>query len=313
MADGHEMHKTSTYVISEASGAEIDAGSDVTFKVWVSCSGECDLRGHTVRLATHDDSLTRELEITEFDGIDNETAECVVRAPLEPGVYAWRVIFPEQGRGGIAHAEDAEPFPFVVKPHRISLAVWDLPSPVVVATPLRFRVGATCVAHCSLVGKEVEVLDAEGAPVGRATLGSEPLPGAAALYWADVTVEAPQAEGLHKWSARMSAPDLAYEHDEAVYPFVFRTIGPPDHVVTVEVVDLQDGGPVEQADVLMHPYRARTGAGGEVRLEVCRGEYVLRVTKGNIGAYETTVVVEGDMSIQVKVLDIPPIRPDGSP
>ncbi len=313
MADGREMHKTSTYVISAASGAEIDAGSEVTFKVWVSCSGECDLRGHHVRLVTHDDDLTRELEITEFDGTDNETAECVMRAPVEPGAYAWRVLFPEQERGGTIHAEDAEPFLFVVRPHRISLAVWELPSPVVVATPLRFRVGATCVAQCSLAGKEVDVLDAEGAQVGRATLGEVPLPGAAALYWADVTVEAPRAEGLHKWSARMPAPELTYEHDEAVYPFVFRTVGPADHVVTVEVVDLQDGGPVEQADVLMHPYRARTDTNGVARLEVRRGEYELRVTKGNIGAYETTIVVESDLSVQAKVLDIPPIRPDGSP
>lgn len=90
-------------------------------------------------------------------------------------------------------------------PHPTSLAVWGVPSPVVVNRHFRVTVGVKCADACPLAGQRVVVHDETGAEVGNGRLGESPVPGTHALYAAEVTLTAPAREGVHSWSAAFAA------------------------------------------------------------------------------------------------------------
>lgn len=305
MTDQVQAHKTSTSMV-KAAPAKVDAGADITLKVKVSCSSACDLQGNTVKVITPDAVVADELALTAFDDTGNETDTFVVKAPSEPGDCTWTAVYPAQEAEDTPHEESSASFSFTVRPHVTSMAVWDVPSPMVQDSRVKIKVGAKCSAHCELVGKEVEVYDQEGTRVATGTLGDVSWQGATALYWTEVAFDAPSTEGLYKWTAKIARPELELPHTEGAYPFVFRVVRPPDHVVTVEVIDRDWKTPVEQADVLLHPYRTQTNSEGVAKLEVAEGEYELNVTRGNFGVFEQTVNVDSDMTIKAEILVILP-------
>ena len=90
-------------------------------------------------------------------------------------------------------------------PHPTSLAVWAVPSPVVVNSRFTVTVGVKCASACPLAGQRIVVRDEAGVPVGEGRLGETPAPGTRALYAADLTLTAPPREGVHSWSARFEA------------------------------------------------------------------------------------------------------------
>ena len=218
------------------------------------CSSACDLRGKKIRLMDPRGALVDEIEITDYDGIDNETGEYVIQAPLEPGEYRWRAEFTAQEVGGILHEEDFEPLSFTVPPHSTSMAVWDIPSPIVLGAQFCIRVGTKCFVGCDLTGSEIEIHYHEGVEVASAMVGSDTQLGATALYWTKVELRAPNVEGVYKWTATLRRASSPILHSQASYPFVFRTVRPPRYVVTVRVIDTDTKAPVVDADVLLHPY-----------------------------------------------------------
>ena len=52
-------------------------------------------------------------------------------------------------------------------PHPTSIAVWGVPSPVVVDGRFAVQVGVKCAAGCALAGQPVVVRDEAGADIGR--------------------------------------------------------------------------------------------------------------------------------------------------
>jgi len=108
-------------------------------------------------------------------------------------------VTPPAARGGTAVDPDGgEP---TTESHPTSIAVWGVPSPVVVSRRFAATVGVKCAAGCPLAGREVVVRDAVGADVGHGSLGESPAPGTRALYAAEVMLEAPAEEGVHAWTA----------------------------------------------------------------------------------------------------------------
>ncbi len=86
-------------------------------------------------------------------------------------------------------------------PHSTSIAVWGVPSPVVVDRGFAATVGVKCSAGCPLAGRAVVVRDEAGAEAGRGRLGETPAPGTSALHAVDVALKAPAREGVHTWTA----------------------------------------------------------------------------------------------------------------
>jgi hypothetical protein len=306
-ADQVNAHQTSCML--EGAPAELDAGSIMALKVKVSCSSACDLRGKTARIIAQDAVVKEiEAELTEFDGVVTETDEFVVKAPTKPGEYTWASVFPAQEKEGVLHEESSAPFSFIVKSHTSSMTVWDVPSPIVLGTKFKLKVGVRCSAECKLTDSQIEIYDHESSKVGTEALRNVPWPDTAGLYWAEVELEAPGTEGYYRWTAKLPTTDLKVPHEEGSHNFSFTTSRPPEHVVTVEVMDKDKKGPIMKAlvtliprDTVYAPYRKRTDHRGVAGLYVPKGEYQLCVDKGDYKPFETTAEVAGDTKVTVEL------------
>ncbi len=297
-------HETETAMLQTAP-TEVDAGSDMVLKVKVSCSSACDLRGSIVEIMAQD-AVVKQIELVTFDGAVNETDELVVQAPVEPGEYTWTAVYSAQEKEGILHEESSAPFSFVVKPHATSLLVWDAPSPVVVNSKFKLKAGVKCSADCRLTGEKVEVYDQEGNRVATGTLGDAPWRDTAAMYWTEIELEAPSEEEFYRWEARFPEPDLELPHEETAHTFAFRTTKPPDHVLTVQVIDTDKKTPIKNALVSLHsqdgtPYRGRSDDSGVARVSVPKGEYRLTVVMTDYDDLETYVEVVEDTTVKVEL------------
>ena len=222
---------------------------------------------------------------------------------------------------GAAGGESAAP------PHPTSLAVWAVPSPVVVNSRFTVTVGVKCAAACPLAGQRVVVRDETGAAVGAGRLGETPAPGTRALYAADVTLDAPVGEGIHAWTATFAAPPesesespaaarseppagAATRHAEARATFGFRTAGPPEHRVTVTVLDRETDAPLRNVEVQLGVYRASTGEDGQARVEVPAGRYDLTLRKAGYAPHAGSVAVHGNVALRVAAAPASDIDPD---
>jgi hypothetical protein len=194
-----------------------------------------------------------------------------------------------------------------VTPHEISLAVWDIDSPLVVTHSSKMKIGARCSHGCSLTGQEIVVCDAAQRTAGTNKLGSEPWPGTNALYWAEVDFIAPSTEGTFDWQVMLTALSLEPPHTIASSHFSFITVPPPEYRVTVKVVEKSTEAPIEQADVRLGMYRGRTGEAGLANVELPKGSYQVVVYKLGYQAPPKAVEVTSDVSVQIE------IEPDPEP
>ena len=106
---------------------EVDTGTDITLKGKLSCSPIADLSGTTLQIEDQDGALVESIELTEFDGETNETGECIVKTPHQPGAYTWLAVCPAHESAGISFEEVSTSFSFTVKPHSMRVVVWDTP------------------------------------------------------------------------------------------------------------------------------------------------------------------------------------------
>jgi len=299
-----QSHQTNTET-TQSAPPEVDAGTDIALKVKVSCPSACDLRGKTVRIIAQDTTVVKEVALTSFEEEINETDEFRVKAPIELGACTWSVVFPAQEVVGVLHEKSSTPVTFNVKPHKTSMAVWDLPSPVMMNSQSKIKVGVKCSAECQLGGKDIEVYDEKAAKAATGRLGETPWPQTSGLYWAEVELAAPATEGGYSWTAKFPAAELELPHEEASSSFSFRTARPPEHVVTVEVIDKDTKTPIKNARVFLNPYRTYTDECGVAKLQVPKGEYKLYASKDHdYETFRTTVEITDDATIKAELLFI---------
>jgi len=299
-----QSHQTNTEMIQSAP-PEVDAGADMALKVRVSCSSACDLRGKTVRILGQDTAVAKEVALSSFEEAINGTDEFTVKAPIELGPCTWSVVFPAQEVGGVLHEESSTPVVFTVKPHVTSMAVWDVPSPIAFNDKFKIKVGVKCSAECKLMGNKIGIYGQKGKKVATGALGGVAWPGTSALYWAEVELEAPGVEGFYKWRVKFPKPDLELPHEEASYHFAFSTARPPEHVVTVEIVDEETKTPLKDAIVALHsggtPWRGSADEGGVARVSVPRGEYDLYVMANAYKPFHRTAEVAGEVEVKAEL------------
>ncbi len=281
--------------------SEVEAGADVILKVKVWCPEGCDLRGIPIKVKAADEVVLSS-ELATHDEMINETEEFAVRVPEHVGDHAWTIQFLRHESEGGVHEESHLVMSFTTRPHITSMAVWGVPTPVVVNSRFRVKVGVKCSATCPLAGQLVEVRDAAGILIGEGTLGETPWPGTSALYVADVELAAPATEGMASWSARFTAGKPGLPHEDASVMLSFRTAGPPEHRVTVRVADHETGAPLEDVEVRLGVYRALTDEHGLAGLEVPGGVYDLNAWKVGYETLPRTLEVSGNLMIQLEAL-----------
>ena len=177
------------------------------------------------------------------------------------------------------------------------------------ALQFKVKIGAKSSAGCGLKGRGVEVLR-DGKVVARGALGDAPFPGTAALYWTELELAAPQEAGMASWTVRFEADGLDLPHEGASSTFSAAIVPPPDHTLTVKVIEKDSAAPVEEALVRLGAYRAETGRAGFAEVRLPKGRYELNVWKAGYEIQPTTLDLDRDASVEIEALLVPEEDPD---
>jgi hypothetical protein len=260
-----------------------------------SCPEGCDLRGGLVNIVVSEEVVLT-AELAESEGA--ETEELVLNAPAQLGEGVWSVTFPRQELDGVVHEECSLSLTSTVVPHSTSVAVWGVPSPVK-GSPFDVMVGIKCSAGCSLAGQLVEVRDEAGAKLGDGRLGDVPRPGTSALYEGEVSLVAPSQAGVFLRSVSFAPIELDSPHREASGDFTFRSLEPPEHTVTVQVIPKGIDAPMDNIEVRLGAYRAETDEQGLAKVGVPKGTYELSVWRIDIEPASTELEVTRDAMVEI--------------
>ena len=309
MGEDSKSHPTSI-ALSRTPLAEVDAGTAIVLQVTATCAHGCDLRGRAISVVAPDGQIAAASDLLELTGHVNETAEFTVRTPDEVGDCSWTLVLPKHEADGVVHEESTLPVTVRTIPHETSLAVWGVPSPVVMNGSFRVHVGATCSAGCDLAGKEIEVCDETGVSVARAHLGELPWDGTRALYWTEIDLIAPGTEGSTSRSISFAPAELLLPHGCASARFGFETVKPPQHVVTVKIVLRDANTPVEDAQVRIGVYFGYSDQSGVARVALPQGTYYIDVLKTGYATSSRDIQVTSDVSIDIELAALPSVNYD---
>jgi hypothetical protein len=301
-------HSTTIEMI-EPAPAEVAAGTAVTLKFRVRCPSGCDLTGMPIKVVATDGAL--ESAVTAESGRQG-FAEIQLETPRRVGEHTWSLACGPHDAADIRHDEAVVPIKTVVIPQSTSIAVWSIPSPVVIGSTFSVEIGAKSSAGIALAGQYIQVRDEAGAVAVRGCLGQTPYPGTAALYWTPTELVAPAGEGLSTWSVMFEPTELSLPHDHASTTFSVSIVRPPEHRLTVKVIDQCTSAPIADVQVRLGAYRAVTGPEGLAVVEMPEGIYELDIWKIGHQAPTRPVQLDKSMLIEVEALSVPEEDPDAA-
>jgi hypothetical protein len=303
-----------TIELGEPAPAELAVGSDFVLQVKVSCPAGCDLSDLPVTVTGPDGTVaTIAPRVDQDRGPEDATLrEIALAAPRQVGEHVWSVRFLPHEHEGVRHEEGALPVHVRTLPHATSLAVWEVPSPVVMGERFSIKVGAKSAAACELKDKKIQVSNQAGAVIAQGQLGDAPWPGTSALYWTEVELTAPDQEGMFWCTVKFAAADVETPHERSSSKFSVAIVRPPEHRLTVEVFEKATKAPIEDAQVRLGAYRAATDPSGRAEVAMPKGTYDLTVWKVGYDAPAQTLDIREDINIQVEAEIVPPENPDAA-
>jgi hypothetical protein len=178
--------------------------------------------------------------------------------------------------------------------HDTSVAVWDIPSPVVRDRPCCVKVGLACSGGCALNGYEITVHDTDGTLLSAARLSDTAWPGSDALYWAHVELPALGPEGRRNLQVRCNE-----DRHSVSAPFSFTIAGQPEHAVRIVAIDAASGAPIDRVELRLGAFRATTGDDGIATVAVPGGAYEVILWKVGYQASPVTIAVSEDVRVAV--------------
>jgi hypothetical protein len=301
-------HSTTIEMI-EPAPAEVAAGTAFILKFRAWCPSGCDLTGMPIKIVATDGAF--ESALAAEPGRRGLT-EMELIAPRRTGEHTWGLTCGPHEVADIRHDEAAVPIKTIVIPHATSIAVWSIPSPVVTGSRFAIEIGAKSSAGITLAAEYVEVSDDFGAVVARGRLGKTPYPETAALYWANVELAAPAQEGLRTWSVAFEPKESDLPHGGASTTFSVSVVRPPEHRLTIKVIDQRTSAPIPDVQVRLGAYRAVTGPEGLAVVEMPGGIYELDIWKIGHQAPTRPVRLDKTMLIEVEALSVPEEDPDAA-
>ena len=186
--------------------------------------------------------------------------------------------------------------------HEVSLAVWDLPSPVVAGRRAKLKVGVSCPVVCDLSGTAVDIYNETGERVGAKTLGSTPWTATTALYWAEIDLVALDREGDVSSNVHASP---ASPHAEATSVVTFFVSRPLEHRVTLEVIDKDSGLPLGGVELRLGRFRGTTNDVGIAHVDVPGGSYHVGTWKNGYEMVSMTVDIASDTAVRLELTAAP--------
>ena len=299
-------HTHSTAIeLSEPAPAEVSAGSEIVLKIKLTCAADCDLHNLPLTITSPDDTAP-------MAGHINDSGEVTLRIPPKVGPQSFTIAFGPHETDDIHHEPCALSLTVNSIPHGTSLAVWDIPSPIVKGERFTIKVGAKSAANAELKGLEIAVFDSSDKVAARGRLRDTLWPGTSALYWDEVELIAPTEEGLSTWSVRFAAEGLALPHDGTAAEFSAMVARPPEHRLTVKVVEQKSKAPITDVQIRLGPFRGTTDPAGIAEVMMPKGTYDLHVWKTAYEAPAHSIEIRGDLSIEVEAVFVPEEDPDNA-
>ena len=124
-----------------------------------------------------------------------------------------------------------------------------------------------------------------------------------ALYWAELDIAPPEAEGDLFWRIDATTPEPTHGHATSVVRFV--ACRPPDHRVTLYVIDKNGGVPLAGVELRLGRFRAATGAAGIAHVDVPGGTYDVGTWKNGYEVAATTVDIACDTTVRLELTAAP--------
>jgi hypothetical protein len=183
----------------------------------------------------------------------------------------------------------------------VSLAVWDVPMPVVAGETFSIKVGAKSASGRAPASRRVEIVDATGLVVASAILGDAPWPGTEALYWAALEIKSPRSLGVIEYGVRCHG---------ATTRFSVAATAKPQHKLNVKVTEQSTAAALGGVEIRLGPFHARTDAAGQAELRVCQGEYQLQLWRTAHIAQPQPIRIDGDASVALTMAHVPEEHPD---
>jgi hypothetical protein len=239
--------------------------------------------------------------LVQAEGNACETGDIAVAAPAGTGEHVFRAVVLAPGDKRALHEAAVAEFRVAVKAHAAYLNVWDVPSAIPAGGRFAFKVGLACSAGCNLGGQRLRVLDHAGRELCALNTGAECWPDTAALYVAEIDTVAPADAGRHSW--QVVATDWATElpHASATLDLSINAVPAPECTLTITVVDYEKRTPIGGATVVLHPFRATTGADGIAKLAVPKGQYDVRVSARRYEPASTTIEASDDIAATLEL------------
>jgi hypothetical protein len=297
--------------IAEPVPSELPVGADFVVKLAVSCAAGCDLAAAPLEV-TGPDGKVLAIAPAGGEAAAPEAAprEIALKTPQTVGVHVWRIRAAPHESESALHGEAALAVTVRTLPHATSLAVWAVPSPVVAGARFKVTVGAKSSGACTLQGEAIRITDPKGVVLAEGELGGAPWPGTSALYWTELELAAPAQEGLYWCAASFAAAGLDTPHEGSSSRFSVAVVRPPEHRLTVEVLEKESRTPIDDAQIRLGAYRAATDPAGRAEVAMPKGTYDLTVWKVGYDAPIRTIEVQDDLTVQVEAVIVPPENPD---
>jgi hypothetical protein len=295
----------------EATPDNVDAGAVMMLRAEVSSSPQSDLRGHQLAIKDQSGADVGVLELTDFDGEARSSGTLKINAPFQTGEYVWSLFCPAHSTQDISYPEISADVSFVVRPHAIRVLAWDVPTAVVGGEAFKMKIGIKCSSECQLANeklgiKDFQVLNHEGVEVATGEISGEVWPETTGLFFNEIELDAPSAEGLYNWTVTCSGANGSVAHAEGTATFGLRVVGQPEHLISVEAIDRATQAPLGGARIVLHPYATVSDERGIAQIRVAKGAYQLFVARTAYLTFGQPVEVAADMTIRAE-LDLEPI------
>jgi hypothetical protein len=288
--------------LKDALPASVDAGAAFAFAIVATWPKGLSSAGATYALRKDGRSLQSGALPA---AVDDGSIGFSLRAPDMVGDHGLTLVI----SSAKAEAEGALLFALKTVPHATSLAVWDVPSPVVRGTRFEIAAGAKCTSACALAGKIIEIRDEAGVLIGSGELGDTPAPGTTALVFTTIALKAPRKLTQHAWTASFEPSELKLAHGSATARFSFITVAEPEHSVSVKVVNKTTKEPIAGAQVRLGVYRAETDEAGAALVRVPKGKFELAVMRPGYRMPERKIEVDRDLRVRIAAEELPPPDP----
>src|SRR5438093_6164359 len=153
--------------LSEPAPAEVAAGTELVLKIRLTCTAGCDLHSRPLTIKGPD-------EAASATGHINDNGEIALQVPPRVGPQSFTIAFEPHEAADVRHESCSLSLTVNAIPHGTSLAVWDIPSPIVKEKRFAIKVGAKSAANAELKGLEIAILDNSDTVVARGSLRDTP-------------------------------------------------------------------------------------------------------------------------------------------